>query len=176
MLLGVIALIGAGVMALIGAVRGDADAREPDGEPTAHDTPSPSPTDELPGDCRAEDLEVDVSMAATELAVGAGSQVLIELHNTAEPCLFEAGAPQVVATITSGDDTVWRSDHCATDATRLLLDTGVEHEATIHWPGRRSQPGCPGGQSIADSGTYRLLVDLAGARVGQPEGLVFVVE
>lgn len=175
-LIAVVALVVWGGSVLWGAVSPAADDTPP-GSPTpaASSTPSTTPTPQQPQDCRAADLDVEISLASTDVTIGEGTGIQVRLRNDGAPCLFEAGPPQLVATITSGDDTVWRSDHCGSDATRLLLDTGVEHDTTMRWAGRRSVAGCPGDQPVAGAGTYRLIVEVAGEPVGQVGGLVFVV-
>ncbi len=69
---------------------------------------------------------------------------------------------------------MWSSTHCEPDDTAtLLLDSDVAHETTVRWPGTRSAVGCPAGQAVAASGTYRLVVEVEDTVEGRAGGTVF---
>ena len=62
-----------------------------------------------------------------------------------------------VLVITSGQDTVWRSDACPVEARTLLMATGDKDVQTITWHADRSQESCQSDQKLplVDAGSYK---------------------
>lgn len=175
-------LVGAvawGVTAFLGRGQG----ASPDAAAAADDAPSNDTTTEeppSPGEvvaCDAAVLDTSLALDPEAPAPGAGVKFLVTLTNTgAEPCLLDAGPATLVASVSSGSDAVWRSDHCPGDAvTELLLDAGAETSVAVPWDGRRSADGCSGDQRQAGTGTYRVAVTLDGEPVERGAGRVFTV-
>lgn len=174
-------LLAWGVAALVAALGGSEPETATPPDHVAEEQPgSEDPADEPDGElrpCTGDDLDVDVAMSPSEPAAGEGAGLELRLTNDGEqPCLLAADAPSVVVTILSGNDTVWSSTHCETDDTAtLLLDSDVAHETTVRWPGTRSAAGCPADQPVANSGTYRLVVEVDGSPQDGPDGTVFSI-
>lgn len=118
-----------------------------------------SPDD--PAACAAADLEVGLVLDPGAPSAGSAVDFEVSLINTAQlPCLLETGAEALVATVTSGEDEIWSSAHCAEEREeRLLLDAGGQHTMTLRWPGTRSAPGCGENQPEVRAGTYRVAVE-----------------
>lgn len=183
-LLLVVAAVVWGVTALLGGAGGGAQAdttgnqNPPAATPTDGAStvePAPSPGQVLP--CGAAGMDAELAIDPPEPSAGTAVSFQVTLRNTGPaPCLVDAGPANLVASVSSGQDAVWSSAHCAGDEGReLLLDTGAEHTATVRWAGSRSATGCPGGQPPAGSGTYRVAIELAGERFEPGAGTVFTL-
>ncbi|MFC7407050.1 hypothetical protein [Georgenia alba] len=136
-----------------------ADDAETTEAPTEEDTLPPNP-----GRCAPADL--DATLAST--AAGEGTDFAMSFTNDGQdPCLLDTGSASLVLTVHSGDDRVWSSADCPAGAAEhlLLLDSGDTVDEALSWGGTRSEPGCPGNQSVAGSGTYRVEASLGGAQL-----------
>ena len=71
-------------------------------------------------------------------------------------CLIDASDHSRVLTITSGGDTVWRSDACDVDSRKLLLAAGDTDTQTMTWNTNRSGQTCTEDSKLpkVDAGTY----------------------
>ncbi|WP_413452044.1 hypothetical protein AA0Y32_12940 [Georgenia phoenicis] len=158
-------LVVAGVVWGVTALLGSRDATPAaTADPTEESTGAPEPSPGEVAACEGADVEADFAIEPTAAEVGAE----VTVRNTGDaPCLLDAGPGTLVASVTSGNDAVWSSAHCAGDATnKLLLDAGGTTPVTVTWDGHRSAEGCPGGQPQAGPGTYRLALELAGDPLG----------
>lgn len=156
-----------GVTALLGG-RGDAGASAAG---SATETVGPAEESPSTGEvaaCAVADLETDLALDPPAPAAGAGSSVRVTVRNTGEgPCLLDAGPADLVASVASGPDAVWTSEHCAEDASEeRLLDAGARTVVEVSWDGRRSAAGCPADQPQAGAGSYRVLLEMAGEPLG----------
>jgi hypothetical protein len=138
--------------------------------------PTPSATPEPVGPCGDDVLEVQGTAEAADVAVGAGTRLVLTVRNTGTvPCTRGLGQGAVELVVTSGEDRVWSSDDCAPggDEGVVELAPGDVQTARATWPGTRSAPGCPPDQPVAQAGTYRVT-----ARVGELRvpGQVFRVQ
>ncbi len=90
----------------------------------------------------------------------AGRDVLFHLTvtNTSEtnPCTVDLGGDYIRVDVTSGEDAVWSSQHCAVtpESRFVLLDMGLSTSADVTWNGHRSVEGCADGQPAVGAGTY----------------------
>lgn len=154
--------------------------------PAAPATPEPAavepsgPTEEdlaNPTDCDAGALMVSIDLAADSLPAAQPTNLPVTIRNTGEvPCLIDASAEAITLSLTSGDDTVWSSDHCGAGlppGRRLLLDIDAQDTSVVSWPGTRSEPGCPGDQPGAEPGTYRANVRVSVGEATVEEVRVF---
>ncbi len=129
--------------------------------PTAASAP-PSPT---VGPCQPEALTLQASAEQSSYPVGDRPRLSLQITNTgSEPCTRDLGQAAVEVIVFSGSDRIWSSDDCAPGGPIALrtLAPGVAETVSATWTGSRSAPGCPGDQTAARAGTYR--VD---GRVGQ---------
>lgn len=168
--LAVLAVAVWGVSALVGRLGGGAAAAGVEAvETTATDVDEEPTPAASPGDCRADDVDLDVVVAPAAPMAGAEVTFDLTLVNSGDqPCLLDAGPAAIAATVTSGSDTVWSSTHCAADGgDHLLLDTGTEHVTTVRWPGTRSTEDCAPNQPVAGAGTYRVTVVHDGAQLSE---------
>ncbi|MEE6281999.1 hypothetical protein [Georgenia sunbinii] len=153
------------------------EAAAADGEAGGAGDESAGAGDESPAACRSADVDVELGLDPPAPTAGSGVDLDLRLLNSGdEPCLLDAGPASLVATVTSGNDTVWTTAHCADDAEeQLLLDAGTEHAATVSWPGTRSATGCGDDQPAAGPGSYRVTVGLGGETTAADESATFTI-
>lgn len=168
LVLALLAGIGLGVGALVGALTpdGQVPSRTADSVTDREiGDPDRPPTDaELanPVDCRPRALSMDLALPGGAARAGDQSAFEVTVVNTGQvPCLLDLGGEQLSLTVVSGDDTIWDSRHCGgTGSRRILLDVGDEDARSLTWPGTRSAEGCPGGAATAKAGSYRAVATL----------------
>lgn len=107
--------------------------------------------------CTADD--VTLSLGANTTTVESGGSVEFTATLTRDgggSCLIETSGAGMVLTITSGDETVWRSDSCPVDTRWLLLAKGDRDESVTTWNTNRTGGECEADASLAkvDAGTY----------------------
>ena len=119
-------------------------------------TPSPQRTTGVKN-CGASDTRLGLSAPSAVVAVG-GSLEWTETitHEGADSCLIDASDSSLVLTITSGDETVWRSDVCPVDGTQLLMAQGDKKIRTVTWNTNRTGSECADDATLpkVDRGTY----------------------
>jgi hypothetical protein len=115
-------------------------------------------TSEPPKDvkCTGSDVKIDVVPAGRSLAPGAQLSLAIQLSAVGNECKATVDPDRLSVTITSGNDQIWSTTHCAQAIPRatLVLAKGKQSTTTVLWNGRRSGPGCLPGQPQAKPGTY----------------------
>jgi hypothetical protein len=130
---------------------------------TTKPTAKPTAKSTVP-DCSS--LDLDVSTDAKSYDAGANPKVTTTVTNTgAKACLVDAGTAEAALVITSGDDEVWSSQHCASKDSRskpLLLSAGKSVSESVTWVRVRSAEGCPAKPRAAKAGTYAVTYSLAG--------------
>ena len=95
----------------------------------------------------------------------------IGITNTAkEACTFNVGTSQMSMTVTSGNETYWKSSDCqaeSSDAEALLLPGKMEVSAPFQWSREYSSPDtCEGGRESVPTGgaSYYLNVQVGAAK------------
>jgi hypothetical protein len=115
-------------------------------------------------DCSS--LDLDVSADAKAYDAGENPKLITTITNTgAKACLVDAGSAHTALVITSGDDEVWSSRHCASKASAskpLLLSSGKSVSESVMWERVRSTQGCPSNPHAAKAGTYAVTYSVAG--------------
>lgn len=146
--------------------------------------PTPTPTSTEPAvaePCVGSDLTVEPVTDSTEYAADANPQLSIRLTNTGESdCTINVGTSAQVFTITSGNDTWWRSTDCQVEPSDsvVLLAAGqsVESAQPLAWDRTRSSVStcdaqnrqrAPGGGA-----TYWLDVEIGGVRSSSPAQII----
>ena len=111
-------------------------------------------------------LDLDVSADAKTYDAGEKPKLTTTITNTGpKACLVDAGSAKATLVITSGDDEVWSSLHCASTASAskpLLLSAGKSVSESVTWARVRSAQGCPKNPHAAKPGTYAVTYSLAG--------------
>lgn len=107
--------------------------------------------------CDSSSVHMQLSPKTTSIPVG-GSLEWTETitHDGDKSCLIDVSDSSVVLTITSGDDTIWRSDSCPADSDLLLMAKGDRKIRTVTWNANRSGQECVQDDALPkiDAGTY----------------------
>ncbi len=141
--------------------------------PSAAPTPSATPTAVA---CRGTDVTVEALVDHGTYAAGQNPQLSIKLtNNSAAGCTINVGTSAQVFTITSGNDTWWRSTDCQSQPSDMvvLLSAGqtVTSATPLTWDRTRSsvdscgspdRPRAPGGGA-----SYHLAVSIGGVPATQ---------
>jgi len=71
-------------------------------------------------------------------------------------CTFAFGADSVALRVTSGDDLIWDTQHCASalPAESVVVRPGWLSYVSVDWSGQRAGEGCDDGGGYADPGYY----------------------
>ena len=148
-------------------------------EATLETTPSPTPTAPTPpgrrlprpGPCVASDIEVVALADKESYADGENPQLSIQLTNIgARDCTLNVGTTTQSFTVSSGDDTWWRSTDCQTEPSDMivLLTAGqtVASASPLTWDRTRSSVDTcqdPNRQRAPGGGaSYHLRVEIGG--------------
>ena len=94
-------------------------------------------------DCGKEDLALE--LGAPDPSTGVGGSIDFTatiLHKGTGSCLVDGSDGGRVLIITSGQETIWRSDACPVGARTLLMATGDKDVQTITWNADSSQDSC----------------------------------
>lgn len=108
-------------------------------------------------DCTADDVELRLSTDTSTTYVGGSITFKVTIaHNGSTNCLIDAANDSRVLTITSGKETIWRSDSCPADSRLLLMTDKDEDSQTITWNTNRSGSKCADDDSLprVNAGTY----------------------
>ncbi|ROS25981.1 hypothetical protein [Cellulomonas sp. PhB150] len=124
---------------------------------------TPTATSGVP-DCT--DLKLKVSADDASYAAGQNPKLTTTITNQGtEACLVDAGTDKAALVITSGDDRVWSSQDCASEASGyrpLLLSAGESVKDSVTWKRVRSEEKCPKDLPAPKSGTYAATYSVGG--------------
>jgi cytoskeletal protein RodZ len=140
-----------------------------DAMPDASVQPEDAPPAEVEA-CTAGDVLVEPLTDKESYAAGEQPQISLRLTNRgAEACSLNVGTTQQVYTVTSGDDTWWRSTDCQSEPSDMVvtLSAGqvVESATPIAWDRTRSSVDtCDGGRPQAPGGgaSFHVAVSIGG--------------
>ena len=129
-------------------------------------------------DCDKGDLALELAAPDPSTGVGGSIDFTVTIrHKGTGSCLVDGSDGGRVLVITSGQDTVWRSDACPVGARTLLMATGDKDVQTITWHADRSQESCQPDQKLprVKAGSYQAkLVLKADSNVVSPPVPVMV--
>ena len=109
-------------------------------------------------DCDKGDLALELAAPNPSTGVGGSIDFTVTIrHKGTGSCLVDGSDGGRVLVITSGQDTVWRSDACPVGARTLLMATGDKDVQTITWHADRSQDNCQPDQKLprVKAGSYQ---------------------
>lgn len=183
-----------GIKALVKAVTGPSETKEPatisepegtspDGEPAppepekdAESEPVPEPSTDASGPqaCTPQSIETVITAGSTQFPVGATNQFsVVTKYLGTEPCTLDVGAAARPVTVFSGEDRIWSSADCDESGARvLMMAEGVQDTSQVDWDMARSDNKCTADLPAAKPGTYRAAVTVDGA---ESEPFVFNV-
>ena len=145
---------------------------DPGASASASATPSETEASPVPSAaaCLARHITVEAVTDQGSYGSGQQPQLSIRLTNTGEDCTMNVGTSSQVFTITSGNDTWWRSTDCQSEPSDMivLLAAGqtVTSASPLTWDRTRSavgtcsdtdRPAAPGGGA-----SYHLTVEIGG--------------
>ena len=122
--------------------------------------PVPSPKQKSKvKDCTASNVKLSLQSDSQSAPVGGSMKftaTIAFVPKDSSSCLIDASDHSRVLTITSGGDTVWRSDACDVDSRKLLLAAGDTDTQTMTWNTNRSGQTCTEDSKLpkVDAGTY----------------------
>ncbi|MSD90880.1 hypothetical protein [Bifidobacterium asteroides] len=124
-------------------------------------------------DCDKGDLALELAAPDPSTGVGGSIDFTVTIrHKGTGSCLVDGSDGGRVLVITSGQDTVWRSDACPVGARTLLMATGDKDVQTITWHADRSQESCQPDQKLprVKAGSYqaKLVLKADSKVVSQP--------
>lgn len=110
-------------------------------------------------DCTASNVKLSLQSDSQSAPVGGSMKftaTIAFVPKDSSSCLIDASDHSRVLTITSGGDTVWRSDACDVDSRKLLLAAGDTDTQTMTWNTNRSGQTCTEDSKLSkvDAGTY----------------------
>lgn len=143
-----------------------------------NDVPQPAKTSGVK-DCGANDVALELAAKSATVGVGGSMQFTATImHKGSTNCLIDASETSRVLTITSGNDTIWRSDVCPVDSRMLLMAQGDKDIQTLTWNTNRSGETCVADADLpkVDRGTYIAKLSLRGDTKISSASVPFVVE
>lgn len=176
----VVALLGWGIGAAVGALRGGEDpttapppteTSEPPADP-AETTPASSTVAESTdaestaqgeGEVPAcgEGTAVVATADAASYALGGTAKLGMTITNTGtDPCTLDAGSAALELLVVSGEDRIWSSDDCqeGAESRPSTVEPGEDGmlASSVEWTLVRSADGCVEGLPALKAGTYQL--------------------
>lgn len=117
--------------------------------------------------CTAKNTRLELTAKTATVAVGGSLDWVATItHEGSDSCIIDASDSGRVLTITSGGETVWRSDSCPTEARTLLMAKGDKDVQTITWNASRTSDQCVENKDDlpkVDRGTYVGVLSLKNA-------------
>lgn len=121
-------------------------------------TQKPVKTSETPREvkCGRSDVRIEALPANRRIVSGSMLNFVVRFDAISDECKATVDANLLTVTVTSGNDLIWTTTHCAQAIPRatLVVAKGKQAVSTVPWTGRRSGPGCLPGQPVARPGTY----------------------
>lgn len=119
---------------------------------------APSPK-EISGvqDCTGDDVDLTLSANSATASLGGSVQFVATIkHHGASSCLIDGSNASRVLTITSGNETIWRSDSCPVDSRMLLMAGNDKDIQTITWNANATTSQCQQDSALLNvqRGTY----------------------
>jgi hypothetical protein len=93
--------------------------------------------------CTATNTELTLAAPEPVSPVGGFVDFTVTInHKGSDSCLIDASAASRVLIITSGEQTIWRSDSCPVDSRLLLMAQGDHDEQRIRWNANATTDQC----------------------------------
>lgn len=130
-------------------------------------------------DCDADTVSLSLSAASQSVGVGGSLDFTATIvHEGGASCLVNGADDNRVLTITSGTDTIWRSDVCPATARPLLMAEGDKDSQTITWNADRTGSECVDDSELprVDRGTYVAQLSLKDAPKVKSDPVTITVE
>lgn len=130
-------------------------------------------------DCDANSVSLSLSAASQSVGVGGSLDFTATIvHEGDASCLVNGADDNRVLTITSGNETIWRSDVCPAVSRPLLMAKGDKDSQTITWNANRTGSECVDDSELprVDRGTYVAQLSLKDAPKAKSDSVTITVE
>ncbi|KAB7787359.1 hypothetical protein [Bifidobacterium cebidarum] len=143
-------------------------------------TPTPKSTSNVKK-CSANDLTLELSSKSQSVAVGGTMEFTATIvHDGSNSCLVDGSDSGRVLTITSGSETIYKSDLCAPDSRWLLMAKGDKDAQQLKWNtdynATLTECTDEAGWSKVNAGTYTAQIALKDAPKVKSDPVTFTVE
>jgi hypothetical protein len=150
-------------------------------KPATTGTPIPSAAaSTVAAPCDPKKIVVTPIVDANSFDSGQLPSFQIGITNTAkEACTFNVGTSQMSMTVTSGNETYWKSSDCqaeSSDTEALLLPSKMEVSAPFQWSREYSSPDtCDGGREAVPAGGASYYLDVQVGAAKSANGFQFLL-
>lgn len=143
-------------------------------------TPTPKSTSSVK-DCTYKDLTLELSSQSQSVAVGGSLEFTAKIiYDGSSSCLVDGSDGNRVLTITSGQETVYKSDLCSASSRMLLMSKGDKDEQKLTWNtdynATLTECTDEADWSKVKAGTYVAQIALKDAPKAKSDPLTFTVE
>lgn len=129
-----------------------------------------------PQDCDARSLRLSLAPSKDRFTQNEAVELAVTMrHVGARPCLVDGSDAVRQVVVSSGDDVVWSSAHCASGENLLLMSRGDEVSSTVRWDLHGSVEGCEPDQPAVEPGEYTAVVRIAGVEDATSEPVSFTL-
>lgn len=141
---------------------------------------APSPR-EVSGvsDCTAGDISLQLKASPSTVSVGGSVQFTATIaHSGSDNCLVDASNDSRILTITSGSQTIWKSNVCTASSRMLLLSGSDSDVQNITWNTNATGASCQSDSSLlnVNAGTYRAQLSMKGNADIKSDAVTVTVE
>lgn len=129
--------------------------------------------------CTARDVKLEVATDNQTVPVGGSLQFTMTLrYEGTSSCLIDASNDSRILTISSGSDTVWKSNVCTADPVMLLMSRGDKRVDTLTWNTNRSGSQCVADEDLpkVGAGTYSAELSLRDDPKAVSDKVPFIVQ
>lgn len=139
----------------------------PDPAVTADPTGGATAGTDVSRACTAADVTLTATPNPSNFGAGALPVFDVSItHTGTSPCLLDTNASDTELLITSGNDRLFSSTDCPTDATinprEFLLQPDAEETFSVTWSRQRSAPECTAVSATPGDGTYHAVLTIQG--------------
>ncbi|MFT8358297.1 hypothetical protein [Bifidobacterium aquikefiri] len=109
-------------------------------------------------DCSAEDISLELKATPTTVGVGGTVHFTATIaHSGSDNCLINASNASRVLTISSGSQTIWKSDVCPVSTRKQLLSNSDSDIQSIAWNTNATGSTCQSDSNLlkVNAGTYQ---------------------
>ncbi|BDR53423.1 hypothetical protein KIM372_13300 [Bombiscardovia nodaiensis] len=132
-------------------------SKAPSSKPTKEEKKSSVPN------CGASNTQLVLDAPQPTTTVGGFIDFTASIrHQGSDSCLIDAANNSRVLVITSGEQTIWRSDSCPVDSRLLLMAQGDRDDQQIRWNANASGDQCQPDENLprVNPGTYKAQLEL----------------
>lgn len=127
--------------------------------------------------CTSKDVTLNLEAASSTIAVGGSAEFKLSIaYGGKSSCLFDPSGDQMVLTIVSGDETIYRSSDCPENKQQLLFAKGDSTVQSLVWPTTRSSTDCGAEPLRVGAGTYVAQVHLTSDEKAKSQEVPIIIQ